>query len=163
MTPPKVRRPLPTGLSMEQFISGAGQGAPAVVLGEKANVVADVIAVPQPVADEIEAIVKEVNALVETPVAAPVQAPPRAPSPKKAAPTPKPDKQTLPWEDANPKIKSFVQVRAPEPLALKLKWIKENSLGVNSVHDLILNTLEEMADKRIKAILKGRAGQSDQE
>jgi hypothetical protein len=66
----------------------------------------------------------------------------------------------MPWDDANPKVKNFVQVRAPEPLTIKLKWIKENTLGISSVHDLILTTLEEMADQRIEAILKGRAGQS---
>lgn len=69
-----------------------------------------------------------------------------------------PAKETFPWTDANPKIVKFVQVRAPEPLHLKLAWIKANSIGVPSVHELIIETLEAMADERIARILKGDRG-----
>lgn len=84
-----------------------------------------------------------------------------APTPqRKRAPKPvsKHEPEKMPWEDANPKIRNNVQVRMPEPLGLKLKWIKENSLGVPSVHELILKTLEAMADQRIKEIQKGQGG-----
>ncbi len=154
MATSKQRPALPIDVDVSAFIHGAGAKAPSVVLGEKADVViqaeSEDIAVPADVAAEIAAVAAEVESLVAEPAA--------AASPKKAAA--KPEKEAMPWDGANPKIKSFVQVRAPEPLTIKLRWIKENTLGVSSVHDLILTTLEEMADERIKAILKSRAGQA---
>lgn len=88
-----------------------------------------------------------------------------APEPPKKSPRrprPKPASKheaapAMPWEDGNPRVKNYVQLRMPEPLNMKLKWIKENSLGVPSVHDLILKTLEDQAEKRIKEIQE-RAG-----
>lgn len=153
----KQRPALP--IDMDEFIHGAGAKSPSVVVGDKRDLVIqssepDVIPMPAAAAAEIAAVVAEVDSLVNTPAPAV-----RPASPKKAKAEPV-QAQTMPWDDANPKVKNFVQVRAPEPLTIKLKWIKENTLGISSVHDLILTTLEEMADQRIEAILKGRVGQS---
>ena len=60
----------------------------------------------------------------------------------------------MPWDDANPRVKSFVQVRMPEPLGIKLKWVKDRTPGVSSVHELVLGALEDMIEKRIAEILK---------
>lgn len=169
----KPRPKLLTGIDASAFIQGASDRAPTVIVGEKAEMVAESIVVPQETAQAIEKIVEEVDALVGESAAAPVQAPP---SLKKATPAkkttkpkvkdePKPEPQPqagegdLPWEGANPKVRSFVQLRAPEPLLIKLRWIRDNSVGNHSMHDLILMALEEMADRRIAGILKNKAGQ----
>ncbi len=60
----------------------------------------------------------------------------------------------FPWDNANPKVKSYFQLRMPEPLGLKLKFIKQNTLGVNSVHDLVMQTLEAMVEERLAEILQ---------
>lgn len=66
--------------------------------------------------------------------------------------------EQMPWDEANPKVMKFVQVRMPEPLHQKLAWIKQNSIGVPSVHDLILTALNAMAEQRIDQIKKGNRG-----
>lgn len=68
------------------------------------------------------------------------------------------EEQRFPWENANPKVKSYFQLRMPEPLGLKLKFIKQNTLGINSVHDLVMQTLEAMVEERLAEILKQQGG-----
>lgn len=67
-------------------------------------------------------------------------------------------KESYPWDAANPKVMKFVQVRMPEDLHAKLAWIKANSIGVPSVHDLMLNAIMVDADNRIARIKKGDRG-----
>lgn len=67
-------------------------------------------------------------------------------------------KESYPWDAANPKVMKFVQVRMPEDLHAKLAWIKANSIGVPSVHDLMLNAIIADADDRIARIKKGDRG-----
>lgn len=69
-----------------------------------------------------------------------------------------PVKAVYPWDEANPKVMKFVQVRMPEDLHAKLAWIKANSIGVPSVHDLMLNAIMVDADDRIARIKKGDRG-----
>ena len=69
-----------------------------------------------------------------------------------------PAKESYPWDDANPKVMKFVQVRMPEDLHAKLAWIKANSIGVPSVHDLMLSAITADADSRIARIKKGDRG-----
>lgn len=69
-----------------------------------------------------------------------------------------PAKESYPWDEANPKVMKFVQVRMPEDLHAKLAWIKANSIGVPSVHDLMLNAIASDADQRIERIKKGDRG-----
>lgn len=95
---------------------------------------------------------------------------PEAPKPAKKAravkpKTPaakKPEPEKFPWDEANEKIIKLVQVRMPETLHAKLAWIKQESIGVPSVHSLILTTLNAFADHCIERIKKGdRGGHSD--
>lgn len=85
------------------------------------------------------------------------------PAPIKKAPViqRKEPEQAMPWENCNPKITKFVQLRMSEPLDAKLQWIKDNSVGVPSKHALILEAVEKLADERIAELKKqGRAGRS---
>lgn len=107
---------------------------------------------PEPVV--IGAQSARIDAQEQEVVPKPAKKPARRAKPKPAS---KHEVPAMPWEDGNPRVKNYVQLRMPEPLNMKLKWIKENSLGVPSVHDLILKTLEDQVEKRIKEIQE-RAG-----
>lgn len=122
---------------MAELIRGATEKPAPVVIGEKTEVV-------------------EERAAPGKPRAKTAKAPGKTGAKKgqgKAPPA-----EVYPWADANPKITKFVQVRMPEPLHIKLAWIKANSIGAASVHDLILGAITEMADQRIERIKKGDRG-----
>lgn len=67
--------------------------------------------------------------------------------------------QKMPWESANPKVISFVQVRMPETLSVKVKWVVYNS-GGKSVHAELLRVLEKGVDDRIAEILQTQDGRT---
>lgn len=92
------------------------------------------------------------------------QKPPTPEKPRQRASKPRPGKgraptaPAWPWSDANPKITKFVQVRMPEPLDIKLDWIKQNSIGQISKHEIILKAIEAAADRLVDDIVKRNRG-----
>lgn len=69
----------------------------------------------------------------------------------------------LPWEDANPRILSFFQLRLPEPTKLKLEWLLAKELAASkhlpksdrpSQHSIALEALERELDRLVAKHLK---------
>ena len=114
----------PLVTDMAALIRGASEKPPPIVIGDKQEVVS-----------------------MDTTKAPKVQ------KPKKEQGR-APAKESYPWETANPKIIKFVQVRTPEPLLHKLDFIKANTLGNTGRHEIILEILEQAADKMIEEIKK---------
>lgn len=127
----------PLMMDPKAFIRGASAPpAATTIIGDKAEELQEQLAAPAP------APVQE---------APEPKAHPARTSPVRAS---KHDSKPMPWDDANPRVKSYVQVRMPEPLGIKLKYVKDRTPGVSSLHDLVLSTLEEMVEKRLAEILK---------
>lgn len=120
------------------FIRGATETPERVVIGDRAG--------------EIEPPATPIETQAETSTEKPAGK--TRVKPKKEPVSKHEEKQSFPWDNANPKVKSYFQLRMPEPLGLKLKFIKQNTLGVNSVHDLVMQTLEAMVEERLAEILK---------
>lgn len=134
------KKPLITDLS--SLIRGATEKPAPIVLGDKSSTI------EQPAATPVTTKKTSARAAVKI-----------ATKPKPAAEQGRaPAKEAYPWDDANPKVMKFVQVRMPEDLHAKLAWIKANSIGVPSVHDLMLSAITADADSRIARIKKGDRG-----
>lgn len=63
----------------------------------------------------------------------------------------------MPWANANPRIISYVQIRMPEPLKLKLEWLHARQLGQakQSQHAIALAALEREIDRLVAKARKG--------
>lgn len=63
-----------------------------------------------------------------------------------------------PWDDANPRIISFFQIRMPEPLKIKIEWLASRHLGEGkgSQHKIALAALEREIDRMIAKELKSK-------
>lgn len=55
------------------------------------------------------------------------------------------DIKSYPWKDANAKVKVAFQLRLPESLHMKLKWLSEQ--GRDSIHEIALRGVEVEVDK----------------
>ncbi len=55
-----------------------------------------------------------------------------------------------PWLTANPRIIMQFNVRMPEPLHAKLRWLGENT--TDSMHAIALQAIEEVVNKRVRLL-----------
>lgn len=58
------------------------------------------------------------------------------------------DTKSFPWQDANAKVKVAFQLRLPESLHMKLKWLSEQ--GRDSIHEIALRGVEVEVDKLLE-------------
>lgn len=63
-----------------------------------------------------------------------------------------------PWDDANPRVISFFQIRMPEPLKRKIEWLdaRNPSREKSSQHKIALAALEREIDRLIARELKAK-------
>lgn len=69
----------------------------------------------------------------------------------------------LPWDEANPRVISFFQIRMPEPLKMKIEWLElqhrmkgERSGSRGLQHQIALTALEREIDRLVAKELKAK-------
>jgi hypothetical protein len=57
--------------------------------------------------------------------------------------------QPTPWAGAHPKVRNNVQLRTPDELHMKVKWLADNTLPKRSMHDILLDAVEEHVEAQL--------------
>jgi len=76
--------------------------------------------------------------------------------PKKTAQRARSEAVEGPWTTANPRIKMQFNMRLPEPLHAKLKWLGENT--PDSMHSIAMEAIEEVVNKRLRLMSDAGTG-----